>query len=537
MSRKEWIVTLLIPMLAAGWKLLLLAWDVFPFNADEAVVGLMARHILAGERPIFFYGQAYMGSLDAYLVAGVFAALGESVLAIRLTQVFLYLGTIITTIFIARKVFGTMVSGWVAGVLLMVPTVNTTLYTTASLGGYGEALLIGNLILLIGLSIYQKNGISKWPITIEPLLLGMAMGVGLWANGLTLIYSLPVALMILVLVFTRGRQSVGRAALMLALILLGFFIGSLPWWIFAAQNGMLALLSELTGSAVAVETQSWLSITGQHALNLVLFGLTALLGLRPPWEVRWLVEPLIPPVLVFWIFCVGYGIRQTAKGDRCVPFRLLGGVALMLIAAFLFTPFGVDPSGRYFLPLSVLLSLAAGGLIASMKQVKWQIGVVGLILLFQGWGTLDCARINPPGITTQFNSISVVDTSYQAELISFLRENGATRGYSNYWVAYPLAFLSGEEVIYSPRLPYHANLDYTARDDRYPVYTKQVETADQIAYITTNHPTLNDVLRHEFTNRGISWREQEIGDYHVFYDLSRRISPDEMKIYRATQTR
>ena len=51
-------MTFFIMLLAAGWKLLLLAWDAFPFNADEAVVGLMSRHILSGARPIFFYGQA-----------------------------------------------------------------------------------------------------------------------------------------------------------------------------------------------------------------------------------------------------------------------------------------------------------------------------------------------------------------------------------------------------------------------------------------------------------------------------------------------
>ena len=49
-------------------KAALLYADVVPFNADEAVVALMGRHILQGERPVFFYGQAYLGSLDAWLV-------------------------------------------------------------------------------------------------------------------------------------------------------------------------------------------------------------------------------------------------------------------------------------------------------------------------------------------------------------------------------------------------------------------------------------------------------------------------------------
>ncbi len=59
----------LAALLAIGLKAALLAADVFPFNADESVVALMARHILQGARPAFFYGQAYMGSLDAVLVA------------------------------------------------------------------------------------------------------------------------------------------------------------------------------------------------------------------------------------------------------------------------------------------------------------------------------------------------------------------------------------------------------------------------------------------------------------------------------------
>ncbi len=59
-------------------RAVLLSLDVVPFNADEAVVALMARHILQGERPIFFYGQAYLGSTDARLAAASFISLGPT---------------------------------------------------------------------------------------------------------------------------------------------------------------------------------------------------------------------------------------------------------------------------------------------------------------------------------------------------------------------------------------------------------------------------------------------------------------------------
>ena len=40
------------------------------FNADEAVNGLMAMHILQGKTvPIFMYGQSYMGAIEPWLAA------------------------------------------------------------------------------------------------------------------------------------------------------------------------------------------------------------------------------------------------------------------------------------------------------------------------------------------------------------------------------------------------------------------------------------------------------------------------------------
>ena len=58
-----------------------------PFNSDEAIVALAARHILQGARPVFFYGQAYMGTIDSYMVALGFSLFGESVLVMRLIEI------------------------------------------------------------------------------------------------------------------------------------------------------------------------------------------------------------------------------------------------------------------------------------------------------------------------------------------------------------------------------------------------------------------------------------------------------------------
>ncbi len=534
------LILLGILLAAVIWKVLLLVLDVLPFNSDEAVVGLMARHILAGELPIFFYGQAYMGSLDAFLVAGGFAIFGAQVWVIRLIQILLYLGTIGTAVCLGKRINGSMRSGLIAGLLLAIPTVNVTLYTTVSLGGYGEALLIGNLIVLVGLRILEQElAESGWKKLLPWLFLwAFLAGLGLWANGLTLIYSAPVGLGLAWRLVRQAREQGWKGLPAAAgVLLLGFVLGSLPWWIHAAQNGLAFLVNELSGSAVAVEGGGWLQRTLVHLQNMLLLGSTVTIGFRPPWEVRWLALPLLPFLLVFWsaaVFVFVRGMRRKHPSFRL--YRLWAGVALTLAAGFVFTSFGVDPSGRYFIPLAVPLALAAADLVQLIStRVRWQALLVGLVLVYQGWGTLDCAFRYPPGITTQFDTSTVIDHRTMPQLIEFLKANGETRGYANYWVAYPLAFASDEELIFVPRLPYHQDLRYTTRDDRYIPYDAQVAASSHTAYITSNTPELDAKLREEFQRVGVSWKEIVIGDYQVFYGLSRTVRPQEIGLGETTQ--
>jgi hypothetical protein len=58
------------------------------FIAAEGLVGLMGRHVLNGARPVFYYGQAYMGAQEAYLGACVFRLFGSSMNTLRLVPMF-----------------------------------------------------------------------------------------------------------------------------------------------------------------------------------------------------------------------------------------------------------------------------------------------------------------------------------------------------------------------------------------------------------------------------------------------------------------
>ena len=530
-----WIIVVIL--LQVGVKIWALIRDAIPFNADEAVVALMAKHILQGERPIFFYGQAYMGSADAYLVAAGFWIFGEQVWVIRLVQSLLYLGTILSTMWIVARLAGNPRAAVISGLLLAVPAVNMTLYTTASLGGYGEALLLGNIILIAGFwlldrlkSIEEKKTSIK-NSALPALILGLLTGLGLWVNGLTLVYAAPI----LIFVFYKVvKNKIWPAlAFLVCFGLAGVLIGALPWWLYAAQNGFQALTGELFGSAIAVEGGSYASRILSHLSSLMLLGSSAILGLRPPWGVNWIVLPLVPAVVGVWAVILYAGVRKMSRpfAGRAV-LVIYGGIALTLAAAFIFTSFGADPSGRYFLPIQIALAVLAGFVAADWTGKKPAAGlVIAFLLVYQSMGNVQSILRNPPGLTTQFYEPARLDHQYMDDLIQFLDDNGETRGYTNYWVSYPLAFKTDEKLIFVPRLPYHPDLRYTSRDDRYPPYGRMVEVSQRTAYITSKNSELDQRLRSEFAAMEVTYKETEIGDYRVFYALSEAVRPEELAIY------
>lgn len=518
---------------AIGVKLIILCMDVVPFNADEAVVALMAKHILRGEFPLFFYGQAYMGSLDAFLVAMGFWIFGEKIWVIRFVQIGLYLVTIYVSMFIMYQISKNWTSAYLAGLFMAIPSVNVTLYTTISLGGYGEALLIGCLLILVSFKIREKDRTLRAK-TYLWLSWGLLAGVGLWANALTLVYTIPSFAYLLADWWehkeTRKIIHWGGMALF------GFLLGSVPWWIYAGQHGLSGLVGEIMGSAIDVEGGGYLQGVMVHLVNFILFGSTVILGLRPPWSVEWLVMPMIPFILLLWIWIIYYFACKWHRGMYIKPEPwLILGTILCLTCGFLFTPFGIDPSGRYFLPFIVPISMILGYTIWNVPPKLWmKIGLIVFIVGFNFCGIIQSALNYPPGITTQFNAITQIDQRKIGDLATFLHEIGETRGFTNYWVAYPLAFISNEQIVFTPRLPYHLDMRYTARDNRYPPYDGMVAESNRAAYITTKHPELDERLRQAFRNQSITWQEKKIGDFQIFYQLSAYISPEQINLSGVT---
>ena len=538
MKSRKWfsVLSLLVVSAAAGLKLWLMLGGRIQFNADEAIVALMAKHINRGEFPLFFYGQSYMGSLDAMFIALGFRIFGEEVWVIRLVQSMLFVGTVWTTMRVAYLVFGSRHVALLSGLFLALPNVNVALYTTVSLGGYGEALLLGNLILTLGLRIggEWREGDTDHQLThdLRWLIWGVLAGLGLWVFGLTLVYTIPMGIYLLVLLYREGGRK--KTVRNIAYIIGGGIIGSAPWWIYALKNGWRNLIFELTGSAIAnIQQIPNLLKPFVRLYRFLLLGSTVSLGLRPPWNVNWLLLPLIPFILIFWCGVLAYTIKSfITKQQNQTEKAVIVGIFIVTIVGFIFTPFGSDPSGRYFLPLALPLSLFAADMIVSISKMNQSlaVGLTVLVLFFNVGGIVQSSVRSPHGLTTQFDEVTRIDHEFDEDLIGFLREHDLKRGYTNYWVSYPLAFLSQEELIYVPQLPYHHDFRYTSRDNRYTPYQEMVEEADAVAYITTNHPPLDEYLVQKFAEKGIRWEYEEIGDYHIYFQLSKPVRPGDIDL-------
>jgi 4-amino-4-deoxy-L-arabinose transferase-like glycosyltransferase len=500
----------------------------FPFNADEAIVGLMARHSLQGAIPIFFYGQAYMGSLDALLVAGVFSLTGESILGIRSVQVGLYMLTVASAVLLAGQIFPRRMVVIATGLLLAFPAVHITLYTTVSLGGYGEALLFGTWLMLVAWNLWRKPQ-AWWMYA----LWGLLAGLGLWAFALVIVFAVPAGALLLVSLrgFPERDARWRRAGITLA----AGVAGLLPWLAWVSTYGAGQAIQELAGSAISGASPSGvIQALGLHLAYLGVLGSTAILGLRPPWSSEMILPGLGVVVVAFWIAAIAFGVSALRRRDSARMARwMLAGVVVMTVLGFLITPFGADPSGRYFLPLVIPMAIIGGEMLEALarrwKPVAswaWLIGV----LLFHVLGTLKLASVSPTLLTTQFDSEARVDHQHDEALVDFLENQGEFFGYTTYWVAYPLAFLTDERLIYVPALPYHSDLRFTPRDNRYPPYTAAVASAPRAAYITFDHPNLDDRIRSGLKVLGVEWREAQIGGYHVYYDLSRNVVPAELPL-------
>jgi len=526
-SRLKWIVAIVLVGLIP--RLAFLIETGFGIESDEAIVGLMARHILDGDGiPVFYYGQNYLGSLEAILVSGSFWLFGESNFSLKLVPLICSLIFIVVSYFLARQYGGERVAR-LSALLVAVPPQALMIWSLKARGGFIELLIIGSLSLIIVTQSVQRT------TTVKLASLGLVLGLGWWVNNQIVFYMMAVAVVLgLVLLIREGFWALLGGG---ATILLFFFLGGYPFWHanffeepkFASFQtlfgGSKQSLKPAAGEDLTVSfTRFQNEVFVPHLQGFWDESLPILLGARRFWSVEdnfpgaskialILYGVVLLLYLSAWLFSV-FRKTEGRTSEKRAPFSLPLVFLACTVLIFALSSFGwLSQAPRYLLPVYSVLFLVVGVACCSFNRAPGRFvgGVLALSILLlnlssnffsyssQGWAL----GMIEPGEPFVYQG-QRVQKDHQP-LYSWLENQGYGHIIADYWIGYRVAFETGERVTFSRfsregpiRIAQYESDRGEYEEDVYVLVGSQAET-----------------VKKELSARGFSYRESLVGGYTI----------------------
>ncbi|MGO9582550.1 MAG: glycosyltransferase family 39 protein [Acidimicrobiales bacterium] len=448
------------PLLAAvvafalllGLLLRLYALGRGTIDADQAVVGLMAREILHGHFFAFYWGVNY-GGTEAYAVALVFALFGSSAFTLGLTPVLLCAGSIALLWRVGNRMFASPVGALAAVAFWVWPEAYVTYYHHGD-GFRWIILLCGLTVFLTALRIGDGEGRrADW------LAFGLGAGVG-WLSSPEIVYFLAPAGVYLVARLVQRRAKVPVSSLLTGVAAL--IVGSLPWWWHNFNQHFDSLASPPQAVPPGPGGAYWwhLGIFERYVVPLVL-------GLRRRGDGLWLGPTSLTPHLVnVAIFILLAWLVYLAARGRAWLLVLYLAAFPFLYAAQPYTWFWQD--GRYGIFLAPGVALAVASLLCRagtwvVKSPRAAPAVVAALVLVGGMSlTLGAARHEAPyeRLTalpaverTSWFSWHANPNNLPTALAQSLVRWHVHDAFSSYWLGYDVGFLSAGGVTVSPAGP------------------------------------------------------------------------------------
>jgi hypothetical protein len=413
-------------------------------GADEAVVGLMARHILDGERPVFYWGQPYLGALDAYVVAALLAIFDRLPWVLYVPALCASTALVPLTWAIARHL-GPPPAGLMAALLIAVPTpMFSRMLGNAGGFGLGFALQFGAVLCALR-ALDAPRHRDSWILSFALL-----AGVAAWVWQPALLALLPICIVLLI-------QSRAHAVAAMAPLLIGL-APMLFYNVTAGFPTVAALVSKFSDQPASGLELSVIVVAlggGEETLG----------GANPMQAVLLTLALVVQPILVF--------VLATRRSNSMWRSRVRA-TALVLVVALL-SAAAAHAAARYLVPLVATAIILSGATLATLG--RWtRLGLaiaLALELATVAVGNLrDYADV--PNVMAA-EQLSRVDDMHAA--VGALEGRGLSTGYADYWTAYPITLLSEEQIVIAPSLP----LPWGKGVDRHPAYTRAVDAVDNPA--------------------------------------------------------
>lgn len=460
MSRFRWIAAILL--LAMTVRGVILFTGQRWLRSDEAVVGLMAKHIVTrGERPLFLYGQPYGGghAIEAYIAAPLFATFGRS--AILLTAIPAIVSLV--SIWLVWLIMDRFISGKAAPLA-------AALYAFSPPVVYQAFLVNGGMesfcLALLALFFFLKDYTSDSPKQTPALLAGVFAGLAYYAMDYALLYPICFGLLWLL----RDRLRAWRPLLPFAA---GLLLGALPILYYNLTTDfehLRFLLRPGQARSMGIVHHFFSAFAGIFTGDLAAFYGGDIDDFQPPHAGAWAqaIAVILATIWLVWNRRTYSEQTPPDAGRRPLPPQMIPAVFLLVYVLLYCTARFSLPefrTPRYFLPLCPFASMAVAlcAVRFTRRAHQWIIGAVAGFLILNGAATSLGVGMRPwhfeHGVKTSGPEI--------AALAQTLESQGVDTTLAPYEIQWRLMFETDERIIVSDT--------GLSPVDRYPAYRKMFD--------------------------------------------------------------
>ena len=385
-------------------------------NADEAVVGLMVRHVLDGELTTFYWGQAYGGTQEVLLTAPLFWAFDSSWLALRIVPILLSGIAALLVWRVGLRTIGPTAAA-VAGLVFWVwPPFNVFILTHQQ-GFYASNVVYCALLLLLALRLVER------PDRTRAAVFGLVLGLAFWQTA----QIVPVAAGIVGWVLWRRRDALRPLWVALPFAVLG----ALPWLVWNIRHGWGSLVQPDYGDKL-------------ESLRLLASPtLPMMVGLRAPFSAELLLPAALTYVVYLGLLALFVVGAVRARGRDVM---LLYVVTATFPVVYMLAPKTSLALGtpRFIVVLTPLLALLLAQFATTYRRAAVALALATAISVvtvqrMDDWFT------GTPRVTTREEGLGPRHTVQWVPrdlrpLAADLEEREIDRVFAEYWLAYRLAF-------------------------------------------------------------------------------------------------
>lgn len=543
------LVLLFILLFASALRVLLigLGWPIT--NSDEGTMGLMALHIAYhGEHPVFFYGQSYMGALEAYIAAIFFRLFGPSLFTLRLGLVLLF-ALFLYTIYQLTRLIYNKTYALLALIVLSFGSVEMLTRQLKAIGGLLETMFFGSLVLLLTTMLalsYPKDGNveNSWSRSFLYSVLGLAMGMGIWSNMLVL----PFVGISFFILYCLCRKELQKKTMLF--FCFGLFVGLLPLLIYdiehPLENALFTLwqLHNSGGTAITKGFSFWDILSGTILVSIPMATgspfMCSLSAVPGAWkgQISWCMFPQALwgiGYIVLWGVATWLEVKNLRTLVKTPMPRFYSTqrqiilhaarLAVLASAACTLLAFMASPapalvpvtSARYLVGLLVafpsILAPLWGAYVS--RHTNTQHGKMLFVRRVAFITILFLLIYSTLGVFQQVPSTQALNKQRLVFIADLLRIH-MTHIYSDYWTCNDVMFQSREKIICSV-----VDGDLQEGQNRYPLYKSIVQHDPHSAYVFPLNSSQAVLFARRAGNGTAHYKKVLVDNYVVYVPIAK----------------